>query len=397
MVVDGGKGKSGAGWSMKKKLLLLAVSLMFCAAILEIGSRLITRHRFTQDPPTRRQYKMDHPVLHHVWVPSKVTIDRHRSIPYPLIINSQGWVEEYDVSLAKPANTYRVFYLGDSNVQGVVAPAQKMVEIVERELNFRYADKGVRFDVINTGTTSYSFLQYFLLLKTKLLEYAPDLVMINVDMTDVVNDAVYSKRLVRRRNGEITAIRPDHASRYAMTPEGYSRFDAHFYLPGWVVNASDLFFLIDVCLRRCLLNSDVQNEDQEANWLAIEWSDQIRANVAESMNTLSLAIRLLRRNGVKVGVTGVPHYPQYTGQWSARPHEILAEVAEREGAAYLNSYEALKAKIAGSKVGEYYWAEDPTHFNAPGNKIWAEAQLSFLLDPANGLLGSGQRDRPSSE
>jgi hypothetical protein len=52
----------------------------------------------------------------------------------------------------------------------------------------------------------------------------------------------------------------------------------------------------------------------------------------------------------------------------------------------LNSYEALKNKIVGTEVTEYYWSNDPTHFNIKGNQIWAEAQLDMLLDPRNALL-----------
>jgi len=46
----------------------------------------------------------------------------------------------------------------------------------------------------------------------------------------------------------------------------------------------------------------------------------------------------------------------------------------------------LMSKIKGSRVEDYYWSNDPTHFNENGNQIWAEAQLKFLLDRDNKLL-----------
>ena len=46
----------------------------------------------------------------------------------------------------------------------------------------------------------------------------------------------------------------------------------------------------------------------------------------------------------------------------------------------------LKIPKFGSEISEYYWSYDGTHFNRAGNKIWAEAQLDFLLDPSNNLI-----------
>ncbi|MEK7256531.1 MAG: hypothetical protein AAB316_17380, partial [Bacteroidota bacterium] len=102
-----------------------------------------------------------HPILHHTWKPYIRFLDQNRSEPYYLVTNGNRWVEEYDIPTQKEARTFRIFFVGDSNVQGVVAPENKMVEVVEKKLNQSVAPD-VKIEVINTGTSSYSPALYYL-------------------------------------------------------------------------------------------------------------------------------------------------------------------------------------------------------------------------------------------
>ncbi len=337
----------------------------------------------------------DDPVLHHIWTPSV----RYANRIAHLTTNKQSWLEEYDITPEKSSNTYRIFYLGDSNVQGKVNVEDKMVEIVERELNWNYAKEDIYSEIINTGTSSYSCLLYYLLVKTKILNYSPDLVILNIDMTDVVNDVVYRHFMETDKNGEITGINPNKRYLVTMTPNGYKivKNPLYSYIPDWLLRHSRLVRFTHVRLRTFIGQklSEKYKIDYSANWLANEWSREIQDNVNFSMDILSRTIDLLKSHNVKVMITGVPHYPQYTGKQSAKPHEILREIAQKNNVPYLNSYSALKDKIAGTDVSEYYWSNDPTHFNGKGNQIWAQAQIDFLLDPKNGLLPERQKQNHS--
>jgi tetratricopeptide (TPR) repeat protein len=328
----------------------------------------------------------DDPVLHHIWKPSI----RYANRIAHLTTNKQSWLEEYDITPEKPPNTYRIFYVGDSRVHGHVGLEERMVEIVERELNWKYAKGDIYVEVINTGTESYSGLLYYLLVKTKILKYSPDLVVLNIDMTDIVNDAAYRHIMETDKNGEITAINPNKKYLITMTPHGYKvvKNPIYFHVPDWLVRHSRLIRFIYVRLKSHIAQKN--KIGLRANWLAKEWTQEIQDNVNFSMDILSKTINLLKSHNVKVMVTGVPHYTQYTGKQSAKPHETLNEIAKKNNVPYLNSYQALKDMITGTEVSEYYWANDPTHFNAKGNKIWAEAQLDFLLDPNNRLLPERQ-------
>lgn len=374
---------------MRRKILCLLAVVVASLSILEAGARIFRWFRI------RNEMTIADPVLHHVWKPStKLSspkiIDKDRSIPRILIVNKQSWVVDHDVTLAKPNDTYRIFYVGDSNTAGAVSFEDSMVERVKKRLNEMFADKGVKFEVINTGTTSYSFLPYYVLIKTKILAYSPDLVVLNIDMTDVVNDAVYRKFLVKDGNGDIVAIKQPYNHRYIMMPEGYVEIEPRSWFYAWAISHSDLSYIVDqVFSRKLLMEYGRQLElkvDKSANWLEKNWTGEITENVNESMAVLRRTIELLRSRGARVVITGVPHYPQYTGRWSAKPHRVLEQIAKDENAPFLNSYEALREKISGTSVEQYYWSDDPTHFNREGNRIWADVQLKFLLDKKNELL-----------
>ncbi len=370
-----------------KRMIFMVLAVTLAAAVLEGSARVV---RTVRKAPvrTRPRGPMLQPdaLLHHRWVSSLKVQDTSREVPYWLITNRQGWVETDDVPQAKPAGTYRVFYVGDSNTQGVVPPQDKMVESVERELQQEYLGSGRRIEVINAGTSSYSFLLYYLQIKNEILPYDPDLVIINVDMTDVVNDYVYRKTRVVDGDGEVLAVLPSthiDTTRYRMTPSGIVELHACAPLQHWLVNHSAFCYYQDRLWQHVAGGTRADNAvdgmlDRRANWLALEWTAEIDANVAASMGTLQRTLRLLRSHGVRAMVTGVPHYPQFSGEWSARPHQALAEAVAAEGACYLDAYAALKGIVGGTPVERYYWGSDPTHFNAAGNRIWADAQLAFL-------------------
>lgn len=375
-----------------KYLLFFLIILLLASAILEGTARVLVI--FYQDLPMGKKRIIWHDItLHHAWVPSKKSIDSNRSIPYPLIINKQGWVEQYDVTIEKPKDTYRIFYLGDSNTQGVVAPEYKMVEIVEKMLNEKYSGSGIKFEVINTGTSSYSCIVYHLLSK-QIIKYSPDLVVLNIDMTDIPNDFVYRRTAVQKENNDYVAVNPDLNSKYIMTPHGFVKYKTGKSLISKLSRYSDFMFFADRFVSEYLCKKEI--DDSSANWLALDWTDEIKKNVNESMKIIAMNVEFLKKNNVRVMITGVPYYKQYTGSFSERPHEALQETAAKLKVPFLNSYFALKNKIKGTSQADYYWDNDDSHFNIAGNRLWAQAQFDFLCNPANNLLPFGRLNKKTA-
>ena len=188
----------GADSSQRTRHWLFAlITLGLTATVLELSATFFARKYLLYTRPAYGNFLMDHAVLHHAWIPNRLTTIDDRGVPFTLCTNSQGWPEADDVGRKKPAGVFRVFYVGDSNTQGVVMPEFKMVELVKKGLNARYRGSPVRFEVINTGTSSYSLLLYHLLVKTVLPDYSPDLVVLDIDMSDVPDDAGYRAHAVR--------------------------------------------------------------------------------------------------------------------------------------------------------------------------------------------------------
>jgi len=108
--------------------------------------------------------------LNHTWKPNYSEIHREWiyknpdfPTPYTHYYNSQGWLESYDVTKEKDPRIYRIFYLGDSFTEGTAPMDKSVPSIVEQRLNNLSKGMNLKFEVINTGTSSYSPTLIFLL------------------------------------------------------------------------------------------------------------------------------------------------------------------------------------------------------------------------------------------
>ena len=324
-----------------RHLLLLAaftgILTVMTLALLEGGLRIYQAVRHDS------RYIVNDDILHHKLRSNVDIIDRTRDNPFHLITNSQGWPEANDVPLAKPTKTFRLFEVGDSNTQGVIDHGQRMSDLVERDLNRQAGPDAPFYDVINTGTSSYSMLTYRLQIEYDILPREPNLVVINVDMTDVANDLLYRKFAVRDASNRIVAlIDASETSRfnYLATPTGLIAVEKASPLYVWFVEHSATGYYLDKVISRLRYSGSLgalgYPVDESANWLSMEWTRDIEANVGWSMAVLAETIRMLKAADVAVLLTGVPHLPQFEGKWSPLPFDVLAAVACAEGVPFLN-------------------------------------------------------------
>ena len=103
-----------------------------------------------------------------------------------------------------------------------------------------------------------------------------------------------------------------------------------------------------------------------ANWLSLHYTDQIRDNIRKSMRLLGRTIEESCDEQLTqklVVVTGVPHYHQYTGEWSTAPHDILGEIRAGAQCPLPGLLRCSRAEIRGSAPSDFYRENDPTHFN----------------------------------
>ena len=329
---------------------------------------------------------------HDEWISSNPEFNK----PYKHFYNKQGWLEKYDIQEIKPEGTYRVFYVGDSFTEGTVTMEQSVPSLVEAALNKDFAGCRLKFEVINTGTSSYSPIIYYILIRYYILHYSPDLIVVNVYMTDDFDDWLYRQSLVVDIDGNPLAC-PKLDCLKLLDISGAN-------LSGW--DRIRLFFFDKSSLFRMLykktvsffrgVNSNIsENRDTKGyqlnSWVKYERDPDTQANVSFTLDILERIARYCKESNVKLLLTGVPHYGQFVvndegkRSWSIRPHQEIESIAKKYDVAYLDPFIYMDPYVIGTQQTDYYYKSDE-HFNPRGYALWAQAHIKALVDPKNKLL-----------
>lgn len=415
------------------------VFVVVLSLVLVIGLFEFVAYKFADRPIDSI---INHPRLHHIWRPNGrqdhwewTERDPRFDKPFTHTYNIQGWLETYDIKKTKPDNTYRIFYIGDSFTEGTVGMKNSVPSIVENALNRKKSH--TKFEVINTGTASYSPSIFYILVRYYLSGYSPDLLVLNVDMTDVYDDFRYRQVMQLGKDGTPYAIHPGviHDSDYVWGRNSPIRNSRWFRLKVWFYKNTYTYHLLGKLKRHALAKTGIlpnglpldtnpisQSEDQSGTakrvsekstgvdstrkevassastsainawgWVHHDWDEVTQKNVTFTLRMLEMTIRWAHKNSIRVLVTSVPHWPQYPRvsggkpEWSARPHHVIAKLVKQLGATHLDSYKKLYAAISGSPQTEYYYRRD-MHFNPLGYRLWADAHLEILHDRKNKLL-----------
>lgn len=358
------------------------------------------------EPP--RRHIVDSFRFNHTWRPNSEKLhtprwgNRKEWKSYTHRYNSQGWIEEYDIEISKPDNVYRIFFIGDSYTEGTVAMELSVPSEVETHFNQRAEEQGldVRFEVINTGTSSYSPTIYYVLFRYAILEYSPDLIVVNLGMNDDYDDWKYRKTVIVDEEGNPVAVPPRdiYDSEYFEGRDSVVKATPWTRLQLFLSEHSYLYnFFLQYRKDRVRQSPDTTAKPekgiyQKNTWMeSDEWDEQTVHNVGYSLDLLRRLIRLAKSEGVKVMVSSVPNYHQYNTNEkrqkirSIRPHQEIAKLSVEEGVPYLDLYQALYPKIKPSEQNYYYYKNDG-HFNPRGYKIWSKAQIDFMLEEENRLL-----------
>lgn len=118
-------------------------------------------------------------------------------------VNRKEYFRGRHLSLIKPKDNYRIICLGDSTTQGHLIPSFKgtypymLEEILNRNSN------QIKFEVINAGCGGYSSFQGLRYLKSELLEYDPDLLIVWLGIHDASTAILYSDKEQRLQNERI--------------------------------------------------------------------------------------------------------------------------------------------------------------------------------------------------
>ena len=169
------------------------------------------------------------PYLHHALVPDSYAELRQPDFSYIQRVNHLG-LRGRETTVEKPAGTKRILMLGDSFTMGKgVEDSQTFSVLVEQNLQAALSScGGGSVEVLNAGVDSYAPVLSRLQFERKLTRLEPDLVVLNLDHSDLIQEAAYRKQAVRDSNGEIVAI--PQAARDSLYEQFVSWTSRHLFL-----------------------------------------------------------------------------------------------------------------------------------------------------------------------
>jgi hypothetical protein len=192
--------------SFVRKLGKAAVSLLVGTIIGLVLLELIVR---IVEPRTMGVYVafQDDPVLNHRLPPNTKGKLIRTDFETDFHTNSLG-LRDREFAIPKPPKTFRILMLGDSFTAGEgVNVEQTFSKRLESVLN-KHVAEGERIEVVNAGVGSYSPLLEFLYLRYDGLQLEPDLVILNMDLSDLYDDIQYSAYVQLDDHGVPIAVPP---------------------------------------------------------------------------------------------------------------------------------------------------------------------------------------------
>jgi hypothetical protein len=178
------------------QLFLSAIAILAGLILLEAGFRLARHGTVTLDRLEWRDgggEKTDRRLY-----------EKNDEFEFTATINPDGF-RGPALSLKKPEGVRRLLILGDSLVLGWgVNDDQMFTRILDREMN----NGGKRVEIMTAAGGSLSPLVYYVMLKKRLLDYAPDVVVVFLNYADLREDYSFKENIIRDENNAIVDINP---------------------------------------------------------------------------------------------------------------------------------------------------------------------------------------------
>lgn len=346
----------------------------------DVGAqRLLLRSQ--QEP-----YRIRHPVYHHALKPGAVGRLRRPEFAVSYRINRLG-MRDREFDEQKPPFTTRLLMLGDSFTEGWgVEVGECFAKQLERRLNVDLTGT-MRYEVLNAGTGSFSPMLEYLYLRHRGLKLSPNWVIVNFDMSDLMDDRYYARFATFDSQGALLKVPP------VQTMTG--RLES-FLAAGFIENRL-LSALSSV--QQPEVRDILAIRDPDALWdraaLRLEHTvtdDQapFRKYYEHSQKYLKLCRDLCEKEGVRFALslypyghqvndeewkTGRLHWglkPSYHG--SGAPFALMERWARDQGIPVCNLLPRLKQE-RGARL--YY--ENDGHWTTAGHRVVAEGLYEFLM------------------
>ncbi len=365
----------------KKNLALFVAVLIFCFIFLEMFLRIIL-------PQTTNIYQYNKDYVFEFRPGAQLFYERGE-FSHSIKMNNQGFRDGgRDYSSDKNNITYRIAMIGDSFVSALeVAEENRTSNILENKLSSFSNSSEKKFEVLNFGINGYSTEQELLQLEKKVINYDPDLIVLNYY---VGNDQIdnYNRKLFNFKNDSLSINENREFS------QRWPR-SIFYFLTG----KSHLFSFIFNNYQRMISSFNPSDMRKEVG--AVSGKEFVETSLLKNETELSknvwLKTKLLLKNmsdfaeenKKKIFVVIIPDRVQENEKdlkyllnvhnitsaiEISRPQRILGEFFEKEKINYINLLPSLV-----NKTSQIHYLED-FHWNEEGHRMVAEGILQKLIN-----------------
>jgi hypothetical protein len=284
-----------------------------------------------------------------------------------------------------PSCARRLLFMGDSFMQALNVGRADTVPVRVRDY-FRQS-LGRELCVFNAGYSSYSPSIYIVQAKKLIPLLHPDIVLIDIDETDIYDDYYrYRELSVRDESGSIAAVRPTPTSLQYRDGMAEST-EKPFYVQRAL---SKVYFREDVFPRLVAAYNAHRPPDGLflAGLPAAEVREKHAAELAyftATLDDLTRTVRSLMGSANGLIYLHHPHLEHLTGAHGAFNDIVsttLTQTATRYQLGYYDATADLRTEMAPEP--EKYYQYPDMHFNARGSRAFGIAVAKYLATVLNG-------------
>ena len=320
---------------------------------------------------------------HHKLVPDSYSEFNQRDFSYVQRVNAHG-MRGVDVIDEKPAGTYRILMLGDSFTMGKGVGDDETFSVrLQKALNGGGRTCGRTIEVLNGGVDSYAPILSFIELK-ELQSLKPDLVVENLDVSDLVQESAYRQQAVRGSNGEIVGV-PQLGDPDSLVDKVRSWTEKHLFLTRVALfYATRTFNYREITVKDVVTRADAEivahtlegDVDRSAQWEAVfESLDQMNkyAN-ANGMEFLMTIYPWPHQVSDKEWVSGRSAFMPAGARPSDKSNRTVHAMSEAKGIPLLDTTPAFKAYSGTARL----FFDHDMHWTPTGHQVMAKAIEDYL-------------------
>lgn len=326
------------------------------------------------------------PVRHHKFVPNTNSRVEQPDFSYIQHVNNIG-LRGKDTSFRKPPHHYRILMLGDSFTMGKgVEDDQTFSALLEEELNREKKCGTTVVEVLNGGVDSYAPILSFFQLSTDLSRLEVDLVLLNLDVSDLLQETVYRKEALYDKEGRIIGV-PGRERQKLLSERIQFWIDQHTFFTRLILfHLNKLLRYRDFTVQGMVTRANPEllkytladdQEDRTGQWDQLFESIAMIKEVVEKRGLQFVLVVYPWGHQVRdtEWVPGRSYWISEGAVPSDRYLETVAHYARDRNVEFLNVFPAFRS-YQGQKP--LYFKYD-MHWTPEGHKVMASALEEYLL------------------